>query len=85
MADDGSTMDRWLAAVARELEVDALDRDGTRLLLDVTRDVAHGVARPAAPLTSYLLGLAVGAGADPAEASARVTALAEAWDKPDDD
>jgi hypothetical protein len=78
-------MDRWLAAVAGELGVDPLDRDGTRRLLDVTRDVAHGVARPAAPLTSYLVGLAVGAGADPAEASARVTALAEAWDKPAED
>ena len=85
MAEDGSTMDRWLAAVARELEVDPLDRDGTRMLLDVTRDVAHGVARPAAPLTSYLVGLAVGAGADPVEASARVSALAAAWDKPADD
>jgi hypothetical protein len=75
-------MDRWLAAVAGELGTEPLDRDGTRLLLDVTRDVARGVARPAAPLTSYLIGLAVGAGADPAEASARVTALAAAWDEP---
>ncbi len=35
------------------------DRD---VVLDLARDVAHGVAGPAAPLTTYLAGLAVGAG-----------------------
>ena len=29
-------------------------------VLDLARDVAHGVARPAAPLTSFLVGLAAG-------------------------
>lgn len=35
----------------------------------MTKDVAHGVARPAAPVTAYLLGLAVGraAGSGPGE------------------
>ncbi|MFM2438319.1 MAG: hypothetical protein RLZ55_1138 [Actinomycetota bacterium] len=37
----------------------------TALVLDVARDVAHGVERPAAPLSTYLLGVAVGRGADP--------------------
>ena len=39
------------------------------LVLDMTKDVAHGVARPAAPISAYLLGLAVGraAGAGPGE------------------
>ena len=43
-------------------------------LLDLTRDVAHGVERKAAPLTTYLLGIAVGSGvmtADQAVAAAR--------------
>lgn len=81
MADDDlNTMDRWLAAVAAELEVEALDRAGRDRLLDLTRDVARGVARPAAPLTAYLVGLAVVGGADPADAAARVSALAGAWD-----
>ena len=78
-------MDRWLATVARELDVEALDGEGLRGLLDLTRDVAHGVARPAAPLTSYLIGLAVAGGADRADASARVSALAAAWDEPGED
>jgi hypothetical protein len=46
----------WVAELAAELGVDpaALDRD---LVLDVARDAAHGIARPAAPLTTFLVGL----------------------------
>ncbi|MBK0417632.1 hypothetical protein JD276_01095 [Leucobacter sp. CSA1] len=52
-------LDAWLAAAAAELGLDAGDvRIGT--VLDVARDVAHGVARPAAPLSTFLLGVAVG-------------------------
>ena len=69
-----STLDEWLDSVSAELGVGGVDRG---LVLDLARDVAHGIARPAAPLTTYLLGLAVGAGADPVEAAARVTALAQ--------
>jgi hypothetical protein len=49
----------WLAELAAELGVDSslVDRD---LLLDVARDAAHGIARPAAPLTTFLVGLAAG-------------------------
>jgi hypothetical protein len=49
----------WVAELAAALEVDAsaLDR---KLLLDVARDAAHGVARPAAPLTTFLVGYAAG-------------------------
>ena len=72
-----SRLDDWLAAAAAELGVDGpVDM---HLLLDLTRDVAHGVERPAAPLTTFLLGLAVAAGADPAEACARLSALAGQW------
>ena len=48
-------LDAWLAEAADALGVDrdAMQRD---LLLDLTRDVAHGVARPAAPLTAFLVG-----------------------------
>jgi hypothetical protein len=71
-----STLEDWIAAVRAELDVDPVD---TALVLDLARDVAHGVARPAAPLTAYLLGLAVGRGADPRQAAATVTALAKSW------
>ncbi|ROO88562.1 hypothetical protein EDD29_6233 [Actinocorallia herbida] len=70
-------MNEWLAEASSALGLDpsVLDRD---LVLDLTKDVAHAVARPAAPLTAYLLGVAVGRGADPVEAAERLSALARA-------
>jgi hypothetical protein len=47
--------------------------------------VAHGVMRPAAPLTTYLLGVAVGRGADPRDAAGLVNGLIAAWPQPADD
>ncbi|MDQ3457112.1 MAG: DUF6457 domain-containing protein [Actinomycetota bacterium] len=53
-----------------------MDEPTLRLILDVARDAAHGVARPAAPLTTYLLGIAVGRGADPVTTAQQITTLA---------
>lgn len=48
----------WLAELQGLLGIeDQIDVDA---VLDVARDVAHGVARPAAPLSTFALGLAVG-------------------------
>jgi enoyl-CoA hydratase/carnithine racemase len=76
-------LDDWTAqaATALGLESDAVDQ---REVLDLARDVAHAVARPAAPLTAYLLGLAVGRGADPAGAAATIRELAATWPNRDD-
>jgi hypothetical protein len=52
-------LDAWVAELAEALDVDVAAVDRT-LLLDVARDAAHGVARPAAPLTTFLVGLAAG-------------------------
>jgi hypothetical protein len=71
-----STLEDWTAAVCSELGVDQPD---TMQILDLAREVAHSVARPAAPLTAYLVGLAAGAGLDPAAAAARVTEMARNW------
>ena len=76
-----STLEEWTDAVCAELGITApVDRDA---VLDLTRDVAHGVARPAAPLTAYLLGLAAGGADDPARATrdhaARLGAMAREW------
>lgn len=69
-------LEQWLAEVIAALDVEQQwsgpDRD---LVLDLARDVAHGVARPAAPLTTYLAGIAVGRGMSPADAAERITAL----------
>jgi hypothetical protein len=72
-----STLDDWLAEAALALGLDTTV--DTALVLDLAREVAHGVARPAAPLTSYLLGLAVAGGADPAAAALTLTGLAREW------
>ncbi len=76
----GTMLEDWIDTVCRELGLDRanMDRD---LVLDLAKDVAHGVARPAAPLTAYLLGLAVGAGQPARDAAARITGLAADWRK----
>ena len=70
-------MDTWVQSVKSELGITA-DVD-TATILDVAKDAAHAVARPAAPVTTYLLGMAVAAGADAKEAAAKIAALAEQW------
>jgi molybdopterin-guanine dinucleotide biosynthesis protein A len=75
--EEGIAMQQWVDAVRGALDLDvAVDLD---VILDVARDAAHGVERPAAPVTTYLLGAAVAAGADPAEAAATVSELAAQW------
>jgi hypothetical protein len=54
------------------------------LVLDVAREAAHQVQRPAAPISTYLLGyaagLAGGATEDVERLAARVLALADRWE-----
>jgi Domain of unknown function (DUF6457) len=76
-----TTMQRWLEAACAELGIDPGTADA-RTILDLTRDVAHQVDRPAAPLTAYLLGVAVGRGQPLGPAAARLTALASSWPGP---
>jgi hypothetical protein len=77
-----ATLDEWTEHVCAMLGLDrgAVDQ---ALVLDLARDVAHGVARPAAPLTAYLLGVAVGQGASPSDVAATITGLAQAWPRTD--
>ncbi|MCK1822672.1 NTP transferase domain-containing protein [Streptomyces sp. XM83C] len=74
-------LDEWISAVKDELGID-LDVD-TKLLLDLARDAAHGVARPAAPLTTFLVGYAAaraeGGTQAVADASRKAAALAQRW------
>jgi hypothetical protein len=74
---EGSGMQEWVDAVREALGVDVpLDIDA---ILDVARDAAHGVDRPAAPVTTYLLGAAVAGGVEPAQAAAVIGELARGW------
>ena len=76
-----TTLDSWTKAACAELGIEPAIADA-RAVLDLARDVAHGVERPAAPLTAYLLGVAVGRGADLPAAAGRLSALAVSWAGP---
>lgn len=68
-------LDDWIDEVLSELDLtDDVDVDN---LLLVAREVAHAVERRAAPVTTYLLGLAVARGASPVDAASRVRRLAQ--------
>jgi len=74
-------LDDWVSVLAADLGVDlAVD---ITALLDVARDAAHRVERPAAPLTTFLVGYAAAqAGGGPGAVQAaieRATALANEW------
>ena len=73
-----SRLDDWAALVAAELDLPSAP--DTRQVLDLARDVAHGVERPAAPLTAWLAGMAVAGGADPVDVAARIRALVATWE-----
>ncbi|WP_030621606.1 DUF6457 domain-containing protein [Streptomyces sclerotialus] len=76
--EHGHVLDEWITAVKAELGIE-LDVD-TAVLLDLARDAAHGVARPAAPLTTFLVGYAAAQqGLDVAEVSRRAAELANRW------
>ena len=53
-------MDDWLDRVARVLDQPAIAPAELGALLKLTRDVAHGVERKFAPVSAFLIGVAVG-------------------------
>ena len=76
-------LDEWTAALREHFGL----ADGDvpiPLILDLARDVANGVARPAAPLSSFVAGLVAGrAGGSPEDTRAAVeaiTTLAGEWE-----
>ncbi|MFC7359007.1 DUF6457 domain-containing protein [Nocardioides astragali] len=76
----------WIDELSDVLDVETEVDEG--LILDLARNAAQNVQKTAAPITSYLVGFAAGAGdADP-EAIERLAAkaqlLAENWDRPAD-
>ena len=74
-------LEQWTAAAGVGLGLDPgpLSTAEAKTVLDVARDVAHEVNRPAAPLPAYLLGVAVGRGLSLPEAADRIRALAAGW------
>ncbi|MGI3780212.1 MAG: DUF6457 domain-containing protein [Janthinobacterium lividum] len=70
---------QWLTRLGAELRTDdvPLDDAAVSALLDLTREAAHGVERVAGPLTTFLVGVAVGRGADVTVATEAAAALLE--------
>jgi hypothetical protein len=77
-----STLDDWTQAACAELGLDP-EEVTQKTVLNLARVAAHTVDRPAAPLTAYLLGVAVGRGAPLAETAAKLQQLARSWPAPD--
>ncbi len=73
-----STLDDWTEALCAELGL-ATEQGTQKTVLNLARVVAHTVDRPGAPLTAYLLGVAVGRGAPLAATAATIQQLARDW------
>jgi hypothetical protein len=75
-------LDEWADALRRLFGLGP-DDIPIPVILDLARDVAVGVARPAAPLSAFVAGLVAGrAGGGPEDvrrAVAEITALAQGW------
>jgi Domain of unknown function (DUF6457) len=53
-------MDHWIDDLARALGEEPLTASETEQLLDAARDVAHRVERKFTPLSTFVIGCAVG-------------------------
>jgi hypothetical protein len=89
-SSDASALSAWVTAVARELGLEGSLDTGSSvdMVLDLTSDVAHGVSRPGAPVTAFLVGVAAGRADDPAVAARdyaqKISALADGWRSDDE-
>lgn len=61
MADEDiiETLSGWATKVAAEFKIDAPSTQAINQLLGTAGVAAHQVARPAAPVTTYLIGVAL--------------------------
>jgi hypothetical protein len=76
MSDD-TELGTWATELAAALGLESAEIADIPLILDLARDAAHGVARPAAPVTTFLVGYAAGLGrGTPAELAAIASTLA---------
>ena len=70
-------MKTWIDALCAELN---LPSDvNVDVILDVARVTAHNIERPAAPVSTFLLGMLVAGGMDVNEAAAKIQDLAATW------
>jgi len=81
------TLHDWIDELCDVLELDTEVDEA--LILDLARQAAHSVEKPAAPVTTFLLGYAAaqrgGSQTDVEELAGRAAALAEKWSGEDVD
>lgn len=72
---------RWIGCLGEELTIEAtMDPAVVEAILDAAKAAAHKVERPAAPVTTYLMGYAVARGADAHNVGHIVDRLAQEFD-----
>jgi len=80
-----NALEAWVTSLAAELDLELADVD-VQAILDVARDAAHSVVRPAAPVATFLVGYAAGkrgaAGDDIAPECDVASTLAKNWVTP---
>lgn len=76
-------MNEWVQEVIKVLNLgevaENVSESDLKAILDGARHAAHQVERPAAPVTTYLMGMAVARGGDIQEISHTIEALAKTW------
>jgi hypothetical protein len=71
-----SVLSQWIEEVCSALDLDPSDVDVSEIL-DLARDAAHLIERRAAPVTTYLVGVAAGRRGTP-DAASRATEVVAA-------
>lgn len=73
-------LDAWITELAPRLGINVSEVP-THVILDVARDVAHGAVRPGAPVSAFMIGLALGLGniATPEQGAEAVAETLAAW------
>ena len=74
--EPAQSLEEWSARLSAALNLPTEFSLDIELVLGLARDAAHGVARPAAPLTTFLVGYAAAIGDGSPETVERLAAVA---------
>lgn len=77
MTEEWASLTDWITILAHQIDTGdyELSKDDILTLLDLARDASHQVERAASPLTTFLVGVAVGRGGSLGKVAAQTTAL----------
>ena len=83
MTEEWASLTDWITILAHHIDTGdyELSKDDILTLLDLSRDASHQVERAASPLTTFLVGVAVGRGGSLGKVAAQTTALVLSLDE----